>query len=165
MLRLVPLTISVASLYRHHETPFPFDANTNSVSASVTVTFDENTRANDLTTAAAHEGKHVSDAQAFATALTADIATGGVNAIAGPTNRTWYEREVRAYNVSASVAQGLGLPNLLIGNHEIWNNGWRAAERAQLQANGIDTVLRTSRNYRWNNQGLSPQNPGPRYIP
>ena len=154
-----------AHVTRSNAPPFPFDAATNSVRASVTVTFDENTTGNNLIIAVAHEGKHVSDAQAFATALTADLANGGTNAQGGPTNLTWYDREVRAYTISASMAQGLRLPNLLIGNTEIWNSGWRAADRAQRQQNGINTVLSTSPNYRWNNLGLSPQNPGPRYIP
>ncbi|MEK6303428.1 MAG: RHS repeat-associated core domain-containing protein [Acidobacteriota bacterium] len=146
---------------------FPFDAVTNSMSASVTVTIDDNTRGNNLTDSVAHEGRHVADAQAFGAALSADIPWGGANAIAEPLNQTRYDREVRGYIVTSAIARGLGLPNLSVGGNEIWNSGWLNADRRTLSAQGIrsrnegiNNLLRTSPTY-----GLTPADPGSRYIP
>ena len=108
----------------------------------------------------AHEGRHVADGQAFAAALTADVANGYANAIVGDSNRTRFDREVRAYNVSSFVAQGLGLDNLSVRRREIWNQGWSQADRAVRRSRAIEGLLRESPTYR-----LTPQNPGERYIP
>jgi RHS repeat-associated protein len=139
---------------------FPFDTNTNTFTAQVEVVLN-NRGSGNLAIDIAHEGRHVADAQAFAGALTADLANQGVNAIAGPLNRTRYDREVRAYLVSSYVAQGLGLPNLNYGGREVWNSGWRAADRATRRSTAIDTHLRESPTYR-----LTPNTAeGARYIP
>jgi RHS repeat-associated protein len=140
---------------------FPYDGNTNTFTAQVEVVLNQRGSGN-LTIDRAHEGRHVADAQAFAGALTADIANQGVNAIAGPLNLTRYDREVRAYQVSSYTAQGLGLPNYSVGRRgtEIWNSGWREADRADRRSRAINEHLRESPTYR-----LTPQSPGDRYIP
>jgi len=120
-------------------------------------------RGGNLAVDVAHEGRHVADAQEFAAALTTDVAANGAEsrvAIMGATNRTRYEREVRGYTVSSLVAQGLGLDNLSVGRREIWNSGWSEADRATRRSAAIDNHLRESPTYR-----LTPQNPGPRFIP
>jgi hypothetical protein len=130
----------------------------NSMRANLTVTFS-NRRSNRLSIDSGHEGRHVADAQAFAVALTADIAAGGENAIANPLNRTRYEREVRAYIVSASIARGLALDNLNFGNNQIWNREWPETDRVNLRDRAINNYLRTSPTY-----NLTPENPGRRYL-
>jgi RHS repeat-associated protein len=152
------LAKGVAAEATLNATPFPYDQNTNSVRASITVTIDDDTTGDNLTIAVAHEGRHVADAQAFATALTADIASGGANAVAGSFNRTRYERETRGYSVSSYVAQALGLPNSNYGGNEIWNNSWAAADRATKRAAGIQKHLKESKSYK-----LTPTNPGNKY--
>jgi len=138
---------------------FPFDTNTNTFTAQVEVVLNQRGSGN-LAIDIAHEGRHVADAQAFAGALTADLANQGVNAIAGPLNLTSYDREVRAYLVSSYTAQGLGLPNLTVGRREIWNSGWREADRVDRRSRAIDAHLSESPTYH-----LTPNTPGGRYIP
>jgi RHS repeat-associated protein len=138
---------------------FPFDTNSNTFAARVEVVLSDRGSGN-LAIDTAHEGRHVADAQAFAGALTADLANQGLSAIAGALNRTRYDREVRGYLVSSYTAQGLGLPNLSFGSREVWNSGWREAERAELRSRAISNHLRESPTYR-----LTPEAPGERYIP
>ncbi|MBI4749254.1 MAG: RHS repeat-associated core domain-containing protein [Acidobacteria bacterium] len=154
-----PLANNVAAEARQEALSFPYDEKTKSFSAAVSVIIDDNTtNATDLAIAVAHEGRHVADAQEYAAAITSDLEAQGANAIAGPLNRTKYEREVRGYNVSAFTAQGLGLPNLSFRGNEVWSNGWRAADRERLRSTGINNHLRTSPTYR-----LTPESPGTRY--
>jgi RHS repeat-associated protein len=141
---------------------FPFDQNTNTFSAQVEVVLNERGGGN-LAVAVAHEGRHVADAQEFAGAITQDVQQNGPSstlAIMGNTNRTRYEREVRGYTVTSLVAQGLGLDNLSVGRREMWNRGWREADRANLRSRAIENHLRESPTY-----NLTPQNQGPRFIP
>jgi len=135
---------------------FSYNEATGAITANVEVVLSDR-RGGNLSVDVAHEGRHVADAQEFAAALTADAASGGANAVAGATNRTRYEREVRGYTVTSLVAQGLGLDNLSIGRREMWNRGWSQADRATLRSRAIDNHLRESPTYR-----LTPQNPGER---
>lgn len=139
---------------------FSYNEATGAITANVEVVLSDR-RGGNLSVDVAHEGRHVADAQEFGAALTADTATGGANAVAGATNRTRYEREVRGYTVSSLVAQGLGLDNLSVGRREIWNRGWSQADRAAAtsRTRAIDNHLRESPTYR-----LTPQNPGERYM-
>jgi hypothetical protein len=142
-----------------------FDFQNGTFTAQVEVVLSESGGGN-LAVDVAHEGRHVADAQEFATALTADVTANGAEstvAIMGAANRTKYEREVRGYTVSSLVARGLGLDNLNITpsngrNYEIWNRGWRNVD--QERQRNIDNLLRESPSY-----GLTPANPGPRFIP
>jgi hypothetical protein len=138
---------------------FSFDATTNTFRVSVEVTIDTNTRGKNLITGVAHEGRHVADAQEFAAAANADIGHQGFAGIAGPLNRTKYEREFRAYTVTSLVAQGLGLEGWAMGGNEIWYKGWAPANRAGLRSQGINTYLKGAP-YR-----LSRQSTGTRYVP
>lgn len=121
-----------------------------------------------LTVDVAHEGRHAADAQDFAAAFSAEVASGGDGhlAVAGDLNRTRYEREVRGYTVSSLVAQGLGLDNLSVGRREIWNRGWAQADRATLRSAAIDNHLRESPTYHLTpNTDHGNPGPGPRYFP
>ena len=122
---------------------------------SVNVIVDDHASGDSLAIDLAHVGKHVEDAQEYAGTLNS-LGDAAVNDV---TNRTRYDREVRAYTVSSLTAQGLGLPNQSVGKEVIWNSTWAAADRATLRRAGIDAHLRSSSNY-----GLTPQNPGPRYT-
>jgi hypothetical protein len=135
--------------------PLSYDQATDTFTANVIVTFHPDTRGDSLAIAAGHEGSHVADRRDFAGA-----AHAGNDALNGPFNLSKYQTEFRAYTMSSVMAQGLGLPNLSQGRHEIWNSGWSAAERATLRANGINEHLRTSPNYQ-----LTPQNQGPPLYP
>jgi hypothetical protein len=96
----------------------------------------------------------------------ADPAAAAV--LAGPLNLTKYQTETRAYGVSAGVAQGLGYDSLKIGpkggnQYEVWNSGWKQADRAAKQAAGIDRVLAEPKS----KKGLyevTPTNQGKRLI-
>lgn len=121
-----------------------------------------------LTIDVAHEGRHVADAQAFAAAFSAEVANDGTGeiAVAGALNMTKYEREVRGYNVSSAVAQGLSLDNFSVGGREIWNRGWAQADRATRRATAIDHHLRDSPTYRLTpNTNNGNPGPGPRFFP
>jgi RHS repeat-associated protein len=151
------VTVSFARLQVGGETrpdavPWVYDEATNSLTASFTAVLNQSLRGDDLTIAVAHEGRHLADAQAYAAALTAE-ARGGPSATNSLANRTEYDREVRAYEVSGYTARGLGARSLSFGGYEIWNN------RVGLQPAQLNNFLRTSPNY-----GLTPQSPGRRYY-
>ena len=141
---------------------FTYDVATNSWSTGVSVIIDDNARGDNIALKVIHEGQHVADAQAFG----ATLNRLGEAAFTGVSNRTKYDQEFRAYNVESIAAQGLGLRNWNVGSRqtEIWNSGWDAARRATLRENGINDHLANSSTYRENGRGLSPQNPGRRYI-
>jgi hypothetical protein len=106
----------------------------------------------------------VADGAVLASILPLNLsASAGILAI--PFNLTKYQTESRAYRVSAAVAQGLGYDSLTIGKakNEIWNSGWKEADRSTKQAAGIDKVLAEPKS----NGGLyevTPTNQGKRLI-
>jgi hypothetical protein len=90
----------------------------------------------------AHEGSHVADGSDVVGALPADLTTAAASAIlGGPLNRTQYATETSAYEVSSFAAQGLGLSSVKYEGHEIWNSGWKEADRATKRSAGIDKFL------------------------
>jgi RHS repeat-associated protein len=122
-------------------------ANTNGTAAddTIVVTFDLSHKGFGLIAEVAHEGSHVSDNQSF----NLQHASGG----------TWdisqYETERRAYEVTSLVAQARGKRDYLDASptYEVWNRGWKAAERETRRAAAIDRVI--SANY-----SVSRTNPG-----
>jgi hypothetical protein len=125
------------------------------VTANVLVTFKAGLTpdANDV----AHEGSHVADRQALAAAANAGA---GDSVFENPSlNLTRYATESRAYRVSSYVAQALGLPNYNISGYEVWNSGWRGAERQTKMAAGINDLLKSSKSYK-----VTADNPGPKLI-
>ncbi|MEK6303568.1 MAG: RHS repeat-associated core domain-containing protein [Acidobacteriota bacterium] len=125
------------------------------VTANVLVTFKAGLTpdANDV----AHEGTHVADRQALASAANAGA---GDSVFDNPSlNLTRYATESRAYRVSSYVAQSLGLPNYNISGYEIWNSGWSASERQTKMASGINNLLKSSKSYK-----VAADNPGPKLI-
>jgi RHS repeat-associated protein len=122
----------------------------NPTGRDITVTFDTKQHKNttDYAINIAHEGSHVADGTAFIAALPLNLADPAATEMFSnsPLNLTKYETETRAYGVSAAVAQGLGIDSLKIGKdggnqYEIWNSGWKQADRLTKQSKGIDKVL------------------------
>ena len=103
-------------------------------------------------------------------ALPANLTDPGVAAVLnGPLNLTKYQTETRAYGVSAAVSQGLGYDSLKIGKkggnqYEIWNSGWKQADRAANRAAGIDRVLAEPKS-NGGLYGVTPTNQGDKLIP
>jgi RHS repeat-associated protein len=107
---------------------------------TVTVTFNVGLKDNNkLAVTLAHEGRHVGD----------DLAWAATHTVGGSTDLNHYAREQRAWNVSAYVAQGLNLkpygPKGGGREYQVWNRGWKAAERDTLRSRGIERILRYSR--------------------
>ena len=122
--------------------PLSYDERLDMFTANVVATFQAGRSGNDLTITIGHEGSHVADRRDFAGA-----ARAGNDGLNGPFNLSRYATEFNAFTVSSLMAQGLGMPNLSYGGHEVWNSGWRAADRATFRANGINEFLRTSPHY------------------
>jgi RHS repeat-associated protein len=123
-----------------------YDQKTGNFSANVTVTFKEGGGVD--AESFAHEGSHVADRQdlvaAFAKASTGDPSADWLYM---PENLKVRQTESRAYRVSAAVAQGLG-NSFNPGGYEVWNTGWRAADRSANMQNGIKEVLTKSSLYK-----------------
>jgi hypothetical protein len=105
------------------------------------VTFLVSHKGNDLIIDVAHEGSHVADDQEF-------NAAHGMYDFGGPTDISEYETERRAYEVSSYVAQSVGkgsYVNDLEGNPklQVWNRGWKVADRETKRSKGIDRFLST----------------------
>jgi RHS repeat-associated protein len=144
---------------------------TNPTGQNTVVTFDtsQHSSAADYAVSIGHEGSHVADAADVVGALPVNLTNPAAAAVlAGPLNLTKYATETRAYGVSAAVARGLGYDTLKIGpkggnQYEVWNSGWKQADRATKQAAGIDRVLAEPKS----KKGLyevTPANPGKRLI-
>ena len=114
-----------------------------SMSDEIFVNFSANHHGKDLIIDVAHEGSHVADNQAFNA-----THSGGVYDYGGPTDISEYETERRAYEVSSFVAQAVGkgsYPNNLEDRPklQVWNSGWKAADRETKRAAGIDRLIST----------------------
>lgn len=124
-----------------------------SLSGEIYVNFSASHHGNDLIIDVAHEGSHVADNQAFNA-----THSGGIFDYGGPTDISEYETERRAYEVSSFVSQAVGkgsYPNNLENQPklQVWNSGWKAADRATKRAAGIDGLINTF-------YGTSPTKPG-----
>ena len=122
----------------------------NPTGRDIIITFDigQNDDSTDYAINLAHEGSHTADGTDFIAALPVSLADPAAIEMFNnsPLNLTKYETERRAYRVSAAIAQGLGYDSLKIGKdggnkYEIWNSGWKQADRITKQSNGIDKVL------------------------
>jgi hypothetical protein len=120
-------------------------ANTDGTSLNdeIVVTFDANHHGKDLIIDVAHEGSHVADNQAFNA-----THSGGIYDYGGPADISQYETERRAYEVSSFVSQAVGkgsYPNNLEDQPklQVWNSGWKAADRETKRAAGIDRLINT----------------------
>src|SRR6201992_3078469 len=83
---------------------------------------------------AAHEGSHVADGTALVGGLPMNLLGPDAAAVlGGPLNLTSYQIEMKAYGVSSSTAQGLGLGSLSVGGNVIWNSSWGAVDRTTLR--------------------------------
>jgi len=101
--------------------------------------------------AIAHEGSHVADYQKFAKELNRISKSDPNGSSVFGTDQfdpTTYDAEVRAYNVSAKAAMGLGQAKLAFGKYTIMEHG-RISKR---ELNGL-----LSAEY-----GVTPESPGKR---
>jgi RHS repeat-associated protein len=142
-------------------------ANPTGQNTVVTIDTSQQSGAADYAGSLGHEGSHVADGADVVGALPVNLADPAAAAVlAGPLNLTKYQ--TGAYGVSAGVAQGLGYDSLKIGpkggnQYEVWNSGWKQADRAAKQAAGIDRVLAEPKS----KKGLyevTPTNQGKRLI-
>ena len=112
---------------------------------SVTIDLSQNTSVNGfnrLAVTAAHEGSHVADGSALVGALPMSLTgQAAASVLGGPLNLTTYATETRAYQASSFTAQGLRFPPLSVGNFEIWNAGWKAADVQTSRSKGISGYL------------------------
>jgi RHS repeat-associated protein len=122
---------------------------------NISVVFDENAKIG--TETVAHEGSHAADMVEYVRAATSTMSTSQLVGL--PQNLTRYATELRAYNVSSYIAQAQDLPNLNIGGYEVWNRGWKQAERDDRRQKNIDKLLKKSSLYQ-----VTPSNPGPRLF-
>ena len=121
----------------------------NPTGQDITVTIDptQTKSSDDYAINLGHEGSHVADGSDLigSLPLNANLASDpAVMAVLnGPLNLTQYVTETRAYEVSSFIGQGRGLSSLTIGKakYEIWNSGWREADRAAKRSAGIDKIL------------------------
>lgn len=144
-------------------------ANPTGQNTVVTIDTSQHSGAADYAGSLGHEGSHVADGADVVGALPVNLTDPAAAAVlAGRLNLTKYQTETRAYGVSAAVSQGLGYDSLKIGSkggnqYEVWNSGWRQADRATKQAAGIDKVLSEPKS----KKGLyevTPTNQGKRLI-
>jgi hypothetical protein len=140
------------------------DDNPTGQNTVVTIDLSQNKDSSELARSIGHEGSHVADGAALVSILPLNLsASAGI--LASPFNLTKYQTEVRAYQVTAAVAQGQRYDSLTVGSakYEIWNSGWKQADRSTMQAAGIDKVLAEPKS----NGGLyevTPTNQGKRLI-
>jgi len=117
-----------------------------------------------------HEGSHVADGSDLVGSLPLNANLGSdpavMAALNGPLNLTKYVTETRAYETSSFIGQGRGAGSLTIGKakHEIWNSGWREADRATRRTAGIDRVLAEPKSSGGLYQ-VTPANQGAKLIP
>ena len=105
---------------------------------TITVTFNEGLKGDKLAVVSTHEGRHVADGMAWlATHLTG-----------GPTDLNHWEREWNGWFVSSYVAQGLGLkkygPDGGGSEYQVWNTGWKEADRSINRLAGVARILQYS---------------------
>jgi len=137
---------------------FLIDNGDGTVSANVKVTFNSKVSISGLDVA--HEGSHSADRQRLASAINAGRGEGVFND--SSLNITKYATEFRAYKVSSAMAQSLGMSSLAYNNgkHEIWNSGWKGADKIMMMTNnGINKLLEEDSLYK-----LTPNNPGQKLL-
>jgi hypothetical protein len=116
--------------------------------ANILVLFKESAGEEDFINAVAHEGQHVSDRQAVADVMTANVNDSNFDFHNSSANVTHRTTEERAYLVTAMVAQGRGQTSWSPGGYEIWNSSWKAAERMDKISKGINKLLTGSKTYK-----------------
>jgi hypothetical protein len=104
---------------------------------TVSVNFNPGLRGNELAATLAHEGRHVGDAQAWVWAG---------EPVGGQLDLNHYSREQGAWYVSSYIAEALGMkryaPRGGGSEFQVWNSGWKAADRETLRSRGVNTILR-----------------------
>lgn len=141
----------------------------NPTGRDLVITFDPKQfrSASDYAGTIAHEGSHAADRTDFIGALPTNLGSEAATKMfeSSPLNQTKYETEMRAYGVSAAVARGQGFDSLTIGKNkiEIWNSGWKEADRMKKQTEGINKVLAEPKS-KGGLYEITKENPGPRFY-
>jgi RHS repeat-associated protein len=104
---------------------------------TISVNFNPGLKGNELAVTLAHEGRHVGDAQAW---------VGAGEPMGGTLDLNHYLREQRAWYVSSYIAEALGMkreaPRGGGAEFQVWNSGWKAADREVLRSRGVNTIMR-----------------------
>ena len=141
----------------------------NPTGRDIIITFDPKKfkSASDFAVAIGHEGSHAADRTDFIEALPVNLGSEEATKMfeSSPLNLTKYETEMRAYGVSVAVSRGLGFDILTIGKSgiEIWNSGWKEADRMKKQTEGINKVLAEPKS-KGGLYEITSENPGPRFY-
>ena len=94
--------------------------------------FGKQVSGNDLAVTVAHEGEHVADGQAW-------VSRG--HPALGSLDLNHYDREMRAWEVSARIAQALGMshygPHGGGSDYYVWNSSWHDVDRVTTAAQRI----------------------------
>jgi len=104
---------------------------------TISVNFNPGLKGNELAVTLAHEGRHVGGAQAW---------VGAGEPMGGALDLNHYLRDQRAWYVSSYIAEALGMkreaPRGGGSEFQVWNSGWKAADRETLRSRGVNTILR-----------------------
>jgi len=105
---------------------------------TTTVTFNRGLKGDNLIVTLAHEGRHAGD---IANWLNFDHDL--TNSIY---DHNHYFREWRGWDVSSFMGQALGMKSVNAGSkdYEVWNKGWKAADRETLRSKGREAILNIS---------------------
>ncbi|MBZ5524412.1 MAG: hypothetical protein LAP21_19415 [Acidobacteriia bacterium] len=122
---------------------------------TISVNFGKELSGNDLAVTVGHEGQHVEDGQAWVAA--------GHPALGSPLDMNHYERETRAWGVSARLAQALGMshfgPHGGGSDYYVWNSSWHNVDRVNAAITKIVGGLYTNAT----GSPLTPGDTGDRY--
>lgn len=106
---------------------------------TITVTFNAGLKGDKLAVVLAHEGRHVGDAQNWLSDYHCAFCSADLN---------HYEREQRGWNVSSYMGQALNLrsygPSGGGSEYQVWNRGWKQADRGTKRSRGFGTIARYS---------------------
>jgi RHS repeat-associated protein len=99
---------------------------------SISVNFGKDVSGNDLAVTVAHEGQHVEDGQQW-------VSAG--HPLGTMFDMNHYERETRAWGVSARIAQGLGMshfgPHGGGSEYYVWNSSWHNVDHVNTAIGNI----------------------------
>jgi RHS repeat-associated protein len=102
---------------------------------TTSVNFGKDVKGDELAVTVAHEGQHVEDGQAWVAA--------GHPSRGSPLDLNHYERETRAWGVSARIAQALGMshygPHGGGSDYYVWNKSWKNVDRVNT---AIEKIVR-----------------------
>jgi len=105
----------------------------------ITVDFQRGKEGDGLALDVAHEGQHVADDDSW-------LASG--REVGGSTDLTHRDTEIAAYTTESLAAQAMGFRGSLVRGeqrktYQIWNSGWKAADRETYRTRGVINTVTT----------------------